>query len=145
MDSDSDSGPMDSDSHLMDLDSGLMDWDSDSDSDSGLVDSDSLLGSRVRTHSNTEYKSTQKEIVTAKLKQSYGSKIGYLLQDNYEITESSPKALKDAKNLKASGISAPGSRAPPGALPLDPRARPRAPDPTRECSRYALGGRHFNI
>ena len=39
---------------------------------------------------------TQKEIVLAKLKQYYGSKIVHLLQNN-EITESSPKALKNAK------------------------------------------------
>ena len=43
-----------------------------------------------------KYKSTQKEIVLAKLKQYYGSKIVHLFQDN-EITESSLKALKDAK------------------------------------------------
>ena len=44
-----------------------------------------------------KYKSTQKEIVLAKLKQCYGSKIVvHLLQDN-EITESCPKALIDAK------------------------------------------------
>ena len=55
-----------------------------------------------------KYKSTQKEIVMAKLKQYYGSKIVHLLQDN-EIMESSPKALKDAKTSKL-------LRAPPLAL-----------------------------
>ena len=56
-----------------------------------------------------KYKSTQKEIVLAKLKQCYGSKIVvHLLQDN-EITESSPKALKDAKTWGLSGATPPGS------------------------------------
>ena len=71
-----------------------------------------------------KYKSTPKEIVLAKIKQFYGLKIVHLLQDN-EVTESFPKALKDAKTWEL-----------PGAPPLDP---------TRDCSRYALNGRHFNI
>ena len=49
-----------------------------------------------------KYKSTPKEIALAKLKQYYGSKIVHLLQDN-EITESSPKALKDAKTWELGG------------------------------------------
>ena len=61
-----------------------------------------------------KYKSTQKEIVLAKLKQCYGSKIVvHLLQDN-EITESSPKALKNAKTWELSG--APPPWIPPGDL-----------------------------
>ena len=55
-----------------------------------------------------KYKSTQKKDL-AKLKQCYGSKIVHLLQDN-EITESSPKVLKDAKTWEL-----------PGLRPLDPR------------------------
>ena len=51
---------------------------------------------KLRIPMPIKYKSTLKEIVLAKLKQCYGSKIVHLLQDN-EITKNSPKALKDAK------------------------------------------------
>ena len=57
-----------------------------------------------------KYKSTLKEIVLAKLKQCYGSKIVHLLQDN-EITKNSQKALNDAKTCELQGL-----RTPPGAL-----------------------------
>ena len=60
-----------------------------------------------------KYKSTQKEIVLAKLNQCYGSKIVvHLLQDN-EITESSPEALEDAKTWELSGAPPPGSHQEP--------------------------------
>ena len=69
-----------------------------------------------------KYKSTPKEIVLAKLKQCYGSKIVvHLLQDN-EITESSPKALEDAKTWELPG--APPPWAPPGALSQAPGPHP---------------------
>ena len=79
-----------------------------------------------------KYKSTLKEIVLAKLKQCYGSRIVHLLQDN-EITKNSPKALKDAKPESFRGLRPHPTRAP---KPLDP---------TSDCSRYALSGRYFNI
>ena len=60
-----------------------------------------------------KYKSTQKEMVLAKLKQYYGLRIVNLLQDN-EITESSPKALKDAKTWELQGVPPP--EPPPLAL-----------------------------
>ena len=53
-----------------------------------------------------KYKSTLKEIVLAKLKQCYGSKIVQLLQDN-EITKNSSKALKYAKNWELQGAEPP--------------------------------------
>ena len=59
-------------------------------------------------------------IVLAKLLQ-YGSKIVYLLQD--KITESSPKALKDAKTWKL----------------------PEAPPPPVIVTPLNIGGRHLNI
>ena len=49
-----------------------------------------------------KYKSTPKELVSAKLKQYYGSKIVHLFQDN-DTTESSPKAIKDAKTWELPG------------------------------------------
>ena len=61
----------------------------------------------------TKYKSTLKDIVLAKLKQCYGSKIIDLLQDN-EKTKNSPKALKDAKTWQLHGAPSPWT--PPGAL-----------------------------
>ena len=51
---------------------------------------------KLRISTPIKYKSTLKEIVLAKLKECYGSKIVHLLQDN-EITKNSPKALKDTK------------------------------------------------
>ena len=60
-----------------------------------------------------KYKSTLKEIVLAKLKQCYGSKIVHLLQDN-EITKNSPEALKDAKTWELKGAPFPWT--PPVAL-----------------------------
>ena len=67
-----------------------------------------------------KYKSTQKEIVLAKLKQYYGSKKVHLLQDN-EITEISPKALKGAKSWELPG-TARDPKAGPGTPPVIARA-----------------------
>ena len=59
-------------------------------------------GMKLHILTPIKYKSTQKEIVLAKLKQYYGLKIVHLLQDN-EITESSQKALKDAQTWELPG------------------------------------------
>ena len=71
---------------------------------------------KLRISMPIKYKIILKEIVLAKFK-----KIVHLLQDN-EITESSPKALKDAKTLRQA----------PGPHPLSGRyfnTLPRAPHP----------------
>ena len=96
-----------------------------------------LKGMKLRILMPIKYKSTPKEIVSAKLKQSYGSKIVHLFQHN-DTTESSPKAIKDAKTWELQGAP----------LPWDPTRDPKASPwtyPTRDCSRYSLSGRYFNI
>ena len=63
------------------------------------------IGMKLRISMPIKYKSTPKEIVLAKLKQCYGSKIVHRLQDN----EISPKALKDVKTWELPGAPPPGS------------------------------------
>ena len=61
---------------------------------------------KLRISMPIKYKSILKEIVLAKLKQCYGSKIVHLLQDN-EITKNSPEALKDANTWELQGVLPP--------------------------------------